>query len=517
MSGAARRLAPLLRHAGRKRLLMLLLGLLVGLDFLENGMFIFAASHIAGGVGAGPREFAEVQAAYAVASMLSIAAQQWLSRHFGYRRYLAGALVLFTVGALAAAQAGSTAGLALARTVQGLGSGALFTSSRVLVQMLFTAADRPAATKCFMIGAFGTGALSPILAATMVEAWGWQWVFLAALPPAGIALAGVLALLPGGVGRGGEPVRWAAGPLLFFAAAIGCVQWALSEARYEVFSHPARLTLAVLAGAALAGAFLRHQWHHHEPLLRLRELRHPTYVMGLGLYFLYYCLTNFSAYLFPIFAERSLGLPLATTGWLNGFAGVASVGMAWLYIRFGPRMAKKKPLVVGGALGLALASWLFAVLPPGAPAAALWLGVAVKGLFGVLMILPVAGLTFRSLGEAQFAHGYQSKNLMRQLAGSFSTAVAAIALQDRQFATASDLAARLNTANPAATQWLDTLQAGFAAHGMAPAQAHGAALAELSRVVDQQSLLMACEDLYRGLGLLALATGVVVLVQRRLK
>jgi len=515
--GTEGRPATLLRHADRKRLLMLLLGLLVGLDFLENGMFVFAASHIAGGVDAGPREFAQVQAIYAVASMLTIAMQQWLSRHFGYRRYLAGALALFIAGALAAAQAGSIAGLTLARAVQGLGAGALFTSSRILVQMLFAPADRPDATKRFMVGAFGAGALAPILAAAMVDGWGWQWVFLAILPLAGLALAGVLTLLPDGVGRGGAPVRWAAGPLLFFAAAIGCVQWALSEARYEVFAHPARLTLAVLGGAALAGAFLLHQWRHDEPLLRLRELRHPAFVTGLGLYFLYYFLTNFSGYLFPIFAERSLGLPLATTGRLNSFAGAVSVGMAWLYIRFGARMTRKKPLVVGGALGLALTAWLFAVLPPDAPAAALWVGVAVKGLFGVLMILPVAGLTFRSLGDEQFAHGYQSKNLMRQLAGSFSTAVAAIALQDRQFATASDLSARLNAANPSAVQWLDTLQAGFAAHGMAPAQAHGAALAELSRVVDQQSLLMACEDLYCGLGLLALATALVVLVQRRLK
>lgn len=32
--------------------------LLVGLEFLENGMFVFAASHVIGGVDAEPGEFA---------------------------------------------------------------------------------------------------------------------------------------------------------------------------------------------------------------------------------------------------------------------------------------------------------------------------------------------------------------------------------------------------------------------------------------------------------------------------
>lgn len=67
-------------------------------------------------------------------------------------------------------------------------------------------------------------------------------------------------------------------------------------------------------------------------------------------------------------------------------------------------------------------------LPPGAPASALLPALAAKGLFGLLLGLAVAGLTFRGLGDDRFAHEYQSKNLMRQIAASFSTAVAAIAL-----------------------------------------------------------------------------------------
>ena len=58
-------------HADKKRLLMLLLGLVVGVEFLENGMFVFAASHIVGGIDAAPREFAIIRDHIRIASVES--------------------------------------------------------------------------------------------------------------------------------------------------------------------------------------------------------------------------------------------------------------------------------------------------------------------------------------------------------------------------------------------------------------------------------------------------------------
>jgi MFS family permease len=494
---------------------MALLGLLVGIEFFENGMFVFAASHIVGGVDAAPREFAQVQAAYAVGSMMMIVLQQQLARHFGYRRYLAAALALFMAGAAASAAAHGLATLTLARLVQGFGGGALFTSARVLVPMLFAPADRPRALKHFMLFVFGMSACAPLLAAALVDTLGWEWIFIAALPPTALALGATWALLPDTVGRGGTPVRWAAGPLLLGAAALTLLQVALSEARYDAFSQPGRLALVALAGFGLLAAFLVQQWHHDSPFLRVSELRHPVYMTGLALYFLHYLLANAANYVFPIFAERSLGFPVLTAGWLSTFAALVSFAGATAYLKFGARLERKKPLMAAGALLMACAAWLFACLPPDAPAAAMATALVAKGLFGVLLVLPVAGLTFRDLGDERFAHGYQSKNLMRQIASSFSTALAAITLQDRTFANATQVTGA--TTPPVATDWLAQVQAGFEAQGFAPAQAHAGALAALARAIDQQASLLACEDLYRLLAALACITALVVLVQRRLR
>ncbi|MDR2013380.1 MAG: MFS transporter [Rhodanobacter sp.] len=519
LSGAAlaRRLQRIRWRADKKRLLMLLTGMIVGVEFLENGMFVFAASHIMGGIDTAPREFSIVLAAYATGNMLMIGLQQWLSRHFGYRRYLMGALALFLVGALASAAAENLIGMVLARIVQGFGSGALFTSARVLIPTLFGTGDRSLAVKHFVISLFGASTCAPLLAALLVDGPGWRWIFLVVTPLVALIMAGVWVLLPDALGRGSAPVRWAARPLLLFAAAVTLVQLSLSEARYDVFNHPMHLAILAVFGVGLFAWFMVHQWSHHEPLFRLRELAHPAYLLGLGLYFMHYCLSNASSYLFPIFAESGLGIPVVDTGMLNSFAGAVSLFTAYFYIKISPRMPKKRSLMILGALVMVLACWGFASLPADAPLSALWLPLIAKGLFGVLLVMPIANATFREMSTERFAHAYQGKNLMRQLASSFATALAAVLLQDREFVNHVRLSERIGSGSVQVRQWLDHAQTSFSALGLTPEHAHKLALAEMNRIMGQQSLLLASQDLYWMMAIFALLTVVALLLQRRFK
>ncbi|AOX99183.1 MFS transporter [Jeongeupia sp. USM3] len=503
-------------RAGKKRLLMALLGLITGVEFLENVMFVFAASHIMGGVGAAPREFAQAQAAYAIGSLLMIVKQQWSARRFGYRRYLCGALTLFIIGTVGCSQSASLGELTLFRFVQGLGGGAFFTSTRVLIPLMFKGQERALAVKYFMYGIFSASSIAPLLAATLVDSGSWHLVFYGALPPALLALFGAWCLLPdAGTSHEREPL--AIGGLLLFGAAVLCLQLMLSDTRYDVFSHPYRLALLASGGTVLLLAFLLHQWRHPRPILHLRALASPVYLTGLGLYFLYYAIKNFSGYLFPIYAERGLGIPLIAVGWLDSFAGVATFAAVYFYIRFSRKLQNKKPMMLAGTLIMAGVCWWYSLMPPGVDTHWLMYGLALQGLFAVLVVLPVAGLTYSELGDEYFGHGYQGKNLMRQLATSISSAFAAVLLQDRQFEVHNDLAATVHAGNPQLDQWLAGLSASFGRHGYDSAQATAAAHGVLEQLIAQQSQLLACESLYRYLAGFTLVTGLVIAVQRRLR
>lgn len=70
---------------------------------------------------------------------------------------------------------------------------------------------------------------------------------------------------------------------------------------------------------------------------------------------------------------------------------------------------------------------------------------------------------------------------------------------------------------PAETgQWMASVQAALAARGFDAAQAHQGALVQLSGLIEQQARLIACEDIYRLIAVLALGAAAYMLLQRRL-
>jgi len=132
----------------------------------------------------------------------------------------------------------------------------------------------------------------------------------------------------------------------------------------------------------------------------------------------------------------------------------------------------------------------------------------------LFVVLPVAGVTFRSFDEDTFAHSYRLKNLVRQLAISFATATV-IALQQHRVALhETRLSESTSMSNPTFVQALDMLTRGFTAAGHAMGEAHGMALAALSRMLEQQATFMASLDGFQVLAVVAIVAGIYAAWQR---
>ena len=512
-------------RAQRNNILIFLLGLITALEFFENAMFVFGASYIMGGIDAAPEEFVRVQAAYAVGSLTTIVLQQRLTMCFGYRRFLLAAIMLFMCGLWGCAHSGSIDQMILARLVQGAGGGAFFTSSRSLVTQMFSLPQRPKATRGFMLCLFGASTISPAFAAWLIENWDWSMVFYSVMPATIVTWIGVWLLIPSGVGRlpgmkltGSLPMHMTIVPFILFILAVVCLQLAVSEARLDVLAHPLRLTLLIVAGVLLLAGFLLWQWNHPEPLLSLRLFLNPAYWVGLLLYAVHYGFSNFIAYLFPVFAQQGLNVPLRATGWLNSFSAAVTLLAAFIYSQFLSRRLKyKRPVLLLGVAFLAIAALWFAGMSAGVAQENLIPGLIAKGLFGALLVLPAAGLTFRDLNDQRFAHGYQGKNIMRQIATSASSALAAVVLQSRYYALQEKMAGQLDPARTDVAQWADRVGGWFAAQGYAPGQAHSAAMATLQQLVNTQAMLLACQDMYRWIAAAALGAAVIIIVQKKLR
>ncbi|MBB3259712.1 MFS family permease [Paraburkholderia bannensis] len=493
------------------------LALATGLDYYDNAIFSFFTSYIAGGINASPDELVWSSSAYAVGAVLGILQQQWWVERVGYRRYVAGSLLFYSAGAMAAALCESSIELAFARGFQGYCIGPMMGTCRILIQICFTPQQRPVATRAFLILIVLSSALAPLAGGLLVSHFDWRALF-AFSAPAGVIYA-VLALLAlpdsGHVlpeERGGTHF-W---PYIIFAFAQGALQIAMQQVRFELFSNSPGILFLTVAGMAALAWFAWHQWHHPKPLMRLHALREKPFRVGLLLYMLYYYLTTALSYQVSRLLEGGLNYPVENAGRLTGVTSLISATALFVYFRYSKYIAHKKWIIVPGFVLAAFIAFWMTRLTPDTSQSWLVFPLLLRGLLLLFIVLPVANLTFRIFAIEEFTHGYRLKNVVRQLTMSFATATVIILEQHRLALHQTRLVEFVNPLNPIFQNTYATLVHAFEGLGRSPSEAQGLAIAQMSRMVAQQASFLSSLDGFYFLIGVAIVGGVFAAWQKQI-
>ena len=129
--------------------------------------------------------------------------------------------------------------------------------------------------------------------------------------------------------------------------------------------------------------------------------------------------------------------------------------------------------------------------------------MALKGVFPVLGVIQIAGLTYRDVAHEDFAHAYALKNIVRQLAGTFAAGIASQSWQRLAVQYRAELIERVNPFGPRPVDG---------------AWSHSAAgLAQLSQDIDRQIVVLIGNSLLTVLAVLCLVGIPLVLFQKRLR
>jgi EmrB/QacA subfamily drug resistance transporter len=112
-----------------------------------------------------------------------------LSDLYSRRRLMLIGIGVFVVGSALCGAAQSMEALILFRAVQGLGGGAIYALSFILVGVLFPA-DQRARMQGIISGIWGVASvLGPLAGGVIAENWSWRWAFFVNLPVTAIAVA----------------------------------------------------------------------------------------------------------------------------------------------------------------------------------------------------------------------------------------------------------------------------------------------------------------------------------------
>src|SRR2546427_3164919 len=172
-----------------KYLIAITVSLASVLEVLDTSIVNVAIPHMMGNLGATLDQIAWVSTGYIVANVIVLPITGWLSAYFGRRRYFAGSIALFTLASFLCGNAGSLGALIFWRIVQGLGGGALLSTSQAILYEEFPREEYGTAMAIFGVGVMVGPTLGPTVGGWIADTYGWPCVFYINIPFGMLALA----------------------------------------------------------------------------------------------------------------------------------------------------------------------------------------------------------------------------------------------------------------------------------------------------------------------------------------
>lgn len=187
--------APQVRHPRRWQILAVLC-LSLFLVTLDNTVLNVAVPSLIEDLSLSTSQIQWVVDAYSLVFAGLLLTAGSVSDRFGRRRGLLGGLVVFGLGSLAAAFAGSALSLVIARGLMGVGGAFLMPATLAILVHVFDADERPRAIAVWGgVSALGVSA-GPVLGGLLVDHFWWGSVFLVNVPVVVVAVSAAVAIVP---------------------------------------------------------------------------------------------------------------------------------------------------------------------------------------------------------------------------------------------------------------------------------------------------------------------------------
>jgi EmrB/QacA subfamily drug resistance transporter len=330
--------------------------------------------------------YAWVFTAYMMASAVTVPIYGKLSDIYGRKPFYVLGLGLFMLGSIAAGMVRSMPELIAARTIQGLGAGAMLTMPRATVGDIFNPRER-GRWMGVIASVFGIASIiGPAMGGWITDNWNWRWIFYINLPVALIALVGIILTLPT-VRTDKQPkVDWMGSLLLILGLIPLLLAFTWAGSTYP-WGSPVILGLFAFSLLFLA-LFILAERRAEEPILA-PELFKNRIFSSTALVALFISMGMFGSIAFlPLFIQGAEGLSAQSSGqiltpMMLSFIGGSIVG-GQLVTRSG---RYKLQVLVAGAIGV-LGMFLLTRLGANTPTWVIVVDMVVLGL-GIGAVLPV--------------------------------------------------------------------------------------------------------------------------------
>lgn len=285
------------------------------LEIIDTTIVNVASNTLMGNLGATIGEISWVIASYAIANIIIVPMAGWLSSQFGRKRYFAFSIALFTFSSFMCGNSSGIWELVFWRFIQGLGGGALITTSQTILTEIYPKEKLGMASAFFGMGIILGPTLGPFMGGYIIDHFEWPMLFYVNVP-VGI-LATFLTVIfiknnPFQVKQSG--VDWLG--IILLIIGIGSLQFVLEQGeRNDWFESRTIVIGFIVATFGLIG-FVWRELTTENPVVDLRVFAKGNVATGVFFNFILGAVLFTTVFIIPIFVQRWLGFTATATGLL---------------------------------------------------------------------------------------------------------------------------------------------------------------------------------------------------------
>ncbi|MBD5471868.1 MAG: multidrug efflux MFS transporter [Lachnospiraceae bacterium] len=279
-------------------------------------------------------------------SGITIPITAFLIKRMPNKIYFFSAMTAFTTGSLAAFLAFNFPMLLVSRLVQAIGCGMLLSFAQIVLLKLYPKEKHGTIMAAYSMAAMVSSVVGPTYAGLIMDAFGWQGVFVSLFIIGILIIAGGIIFMKNVTDK--EPAELNVPYVALSSAGFASFLIGISNISGGLLSL--KSGGLILAGIMLLTVFAVLQLKSESPMLNLRVFKYPSFRIAVILSLCMYLIAMGNAMVLPIFTKSLCGFSDTAYGFATIFGSVLAVFSALSAGKLYDKMGIKPMFIAGTGL-----------------------------------------------------------------------------------------------------------------------------------------------------------------------
>lgn len=483
------------------------------LELIDTTIVNVSLREISGSIGATTTEIAWVTTSYAISNVIIIPLTSMLSDLFGRRVYFTASVVIFTTASLMCGFSNSLWTLVFWRFIQGLGGGGLLSTAQTIIIGAFPPAKIGTANAIFGMGIIMGPTFGPTIGGYITDNISWHWIFFVNIPIGIVATFLSWTYITDRIGAV-KPRKIDWWGMLFLVMAVGSIQFVLEEGTSKDWFQSEEIVAVSITALFGLIAFIYRELSIDYPAVNIRLYKNYNLVMGSLMNLMLGMLLFGTVFIFPLFAQISLGWTPTQTGvFMIPGALCSAIGMPLVGKLLSKGSNPKVIIIIGIMLTFGFLMML-GVASPDSNETDFYFPFVLRGFGMAFMMSPILALAVGGLGGKDLAQAVGLANMIRQLGGAIGIALLNLYLTNSNAQIRGNMLGYINIYDTVSADRIAILTQNFLSAGKSLEEAQALAYRSLEGALYKQQALVSYNQGFLTVGFVILICIPIVLLIR---